>query len=223
LFLERKALTMAQVPTGTLFSLATTFGTAVTVSAISNATEAVCTATAHGLSTGDVVEITSGWGRLNRRVFEVEVIDPASFKLLKANTASTAHFPPGSGAGSVREITAWQQLQKVMSPSTSGGEPKTVTYKFLESDVEYSINDGFTATSMTLEFDDDDTTAGYTAMRNLTDTQTDTVLKMLLRSGSRTYLPCTVALNDVPQLQDGQINRIRGSFAGNNRHTRYSA
>lgn len=98
-----------------------------------------------------------------------------------------------------------------------------MTYKFLESDVELSINDGFTATTMTLEFDDDDTTAGYTAMRKQTDSQTDTVLKMLMRSGSRTYLPCTVALNDVPQLQDGQINRIRGTFNGNNRHTRYSA
>lgn len=214
---------MAQVPTGTLFSLATTFGSAITVSAVSNATEAVCTATAHGLSTGDVVEITSGWGRLNKRVFEVETVDANSFKLLKANTASTAHFPPGTGAGSVREATAWTQLSKVMAPNTSGGDPKTVNYKFMESDVEYSINDGFTATSMTMEFDDDDTTAGYTAMRSLTDAQTDTVLKMLMRSGARTYLPCTVALNDVPKLQDGQINRISAQFNGNNRHTRYSA
>lgn len=214
---------MAQVPTGTLFSIATTFGSAITVTAISNATEAVCTASAHGLSTGDVVEITSGWGRLNRRVFEIEVVDAGSFKLLKANTASTAHFPPGTGGGSVREITAWQQLSKVMNPQTSGGDPKTVTYKFIESDVEYSMNDGFTATSMTLEFDDDDTTAGYTALRNFTDTQSDTVLKMLMRSGARVYLPCTLALNDVPQLQDGQINRIRAQFNGNNRHTRYSA
>lgn len=214
---------MAQVPTGTLFSVATTFGSAVNVTAISNAVEAVCTATAHGLTTGDVVEVTSGWGRLNKRVFEVETIDPNSFKLKKADTSSAAHYPAGTGIGSVREITAWQQLSKVMNPSTSGGEPRTVTYRFLESDVEYSMNDGFTATSMTLEFDDDDTTAGYAEMRKQTDNQSDTVLKMLMRSGARVYLPCTVALNDVPRLQDGQINRISGQFAGNNRHTRYAA
>jgi hypothetical protein len=214
---------MAQVPTGTLFSIATTFGSAITVTAVSNAVDAVCTATAHGLTTGDVVEVTSGWGRLNKRIFEIQTVDTNSFKLMRADTSSTAHYPPGSGLGSVREVTAWAQLSKVMNPATSGGEPKTVTYKFLESDVEFSINDGFTATSMTLEFDDDDTTAGYTALRTATDRQTDTALKMLMRSGSRTYLPCTVALNDVPQLQDGQINRIRGQFNGNNRHTRYSA
>lgn len=214
---------MAQVPTGTLFSVATTFGSNITVTAVSNASPTVCTATAHGLSNGDVVEITSGWGRLNRRVFEVVSIDANSFSLTNSNTSSTSHFPPGTGTGTVREVTAWTQLSKVMAPSTSGGEPKTVTYKFLESDVEYSINDGFTATSMTMEFDDDDTTAGYTAMRSLTDAQTDTVLKMLMRSGARTYLPCTVALNDVPRLQDGQINRINSQFNGNNRHTRYAA
>lgn len=214
---------MAQTPTGTLFSLATTFGSPITITAISNATEAVCTATGHGLTTGDVVEVTSGWGRLNKRVFEVETVDANSFKLLKADTSSTDHYPAGSGAGSAREITAWQQLSKVMNPQSSGGEPRTVNYKFLESDVEYSINDGFAATGYTVELDDDDTTAGYAALRQFTDRQTDTVLKMLTRSGSRTYLPCTVALNDVPQLQDGQINRIRAEFNGNNRHTRYAA
>jgi hypothetical protein len=214
---------MAQVPTGTLFSVATTFGNAITVTAVTNATEAVCSATAHGLSTGDVVEVTSGWGRLNKRTFEVEVVDANSFKLKKADTSSTSHYPAGAGIGSVREVTAWTQLSKVMNPQTQGGDPKTVNYKFLESDVEYSINDGFTATSLTLEMDDDDTTAGYAALRTLTDVQSDTVLKVLARSGSRVYMPCTVAMNDVPRMQDGQINRISVAFNGSNRHTRYAA
>lgn len=214
---------MAQVPTGTLFSVATVLSSAITVTAISNAADAVCTATGHGLTTGDVVQITSGWGRLNKRFFEVETVDANSFKLTNGDTSSTSFFPPGSGAGSAMEVTTWAQLSKVMNPATSGGEPKTVTYKFLESDVEYSINDGFTASSMTLEFDDDDTTAGYTALRALTDTQSDTCIKQLMRSGSRVYLPCTLALNDIPRLQEGQINRISAQFNGNARHTRYAA
>lgn len=214
---------MANVPTGTLFSVATAFGSAKTVSGISNATQGVVTATAHGFTTGDVVEITSGWGKLNKRIFEITVLTSDTFTLLKADTSSLDFFPAGSGGGSVRKVTTWQQLSKVMNPQTSGGEPKTVTYKFLESDVEYSINDGFTATSYTLEMDDDDTTAGYTALRSLTDVQSDTVLKMLLRNGSRVYIPGRVALNDVPRLQEGQINRMNMTFNGNARHTRYSA
>ena len=214
---------MAAVPTGTLFSVATTFGSAITVTAVTNANPAVCTATAHGLSNGDVIEVTSGWGRANKRVFRVANVTASTFELEGFDTSSTSFFPAGTGTGTVREVTAWTQLSKVMNPSTNGGDPKTVTYKFVESDVEYSINDGFTAVSYTLEFDDDDTTSGYTAMRTLTDAQTDTVMKMLMRSGAVVYLPCTLAMNDVPRLQDGQINRINAQFAGNNRHTRYSA
>ncbi len=214
---------MAAVPTGTLFSVATTFGSNITVTAVTNANPAVCTATAHGLSNGDIIEFTSGWGRANKRVFRVANVAPNTFELEGFDTSSTSFFPAGTGIGTVREVTAWTQLSKVMNPSTNGGDPKTVTYKFVESDVEYSINDGFTAVSYTLEFDDDDTTSGYTAMRTLTDAQTDTVMKMLMRSGAVVYLPCTLAMNDVPRLQDGQINRINAQFAGNNRHTRYSA
>ena len=214
---------MAAVPTGTLFSVATTFGSTITVTAVTNANPAVCTATAHGLSNGDIIEFTSGWGRANKRVFRVANVATNTFELEGFDTSSTSFFPAGTGTGTVREVTAWTQLSKVMNPSTNGGDPKTVTYKFVESDVEYSINDGFTAVSYTLEFDDDDTTSGYTAMRTLTDAQTDTVMKMLMRSGAVVYLPCTLAMNDVPRLQDGQINRINAQFAGNNRHTRYSA
>lgn len=214
---------MAQVPTGTLFSVASTYAAAKTVTALSNASEGVVTCTAHGYSTNDVVEISSGWGRLNKRVFEITSLTTDTFKLNRMDTSSTTYFPSGTGTGTVRKVTAFTQLTKIMAPQSSGGDPKQVNYKFVEADVEYSINDGFTATSYTLELDDDDTTSGYTALRTLTDTQTDTVLKMLMRSGARTYIPCTVALNDVPQLQDGQINRIRCQFAGNNIHTRYPA
>lgn len=214
---------MAQTPTGTIFSVATAFGTAKTVSGITNATQGVVTATAHGFTNGDVVEITSGWGKLNKRTFEIGSVTTDTFVLLKADTTSLEFYPSGSSAGSARKVTTWQQLIKVMNPSSSGGEPKQVTYRFLDSDVEYSINDGFSATSYNLELDDDDTTAGYTALRALTDVQTDTVLKLLLRNGSRVYIPGKVALNDMPVLQDGNINRMKLVFNGNGRHTRYSA
>ena len=56
--------------------------------------------------------------------------------------------------------------------ATQGGDPKTVTYKFVESDVEYSINDGFSATSYTLDLDADSIgQPGYTALKSLTDAQ----------------------------------------------------
>lgn len=214
---------MAQVPTGSTFYIASAYGSAKTVTIVTNATEAVVTAVAHGFSNGDVVEMTSGWGRLNKRHFEIESVLTDSFVLSGENTTNTTFYPDGTGIGSVRKATTFTQITSVMNPQSSGGDPKTVTYKFVESDVEYSINDGFGATSYTMELDADALgSAGYTALKSLTQVQTDTCLKVLTRSGSRVYQPCTVALNESIRMQDGQINRVTCAFNGNNRLTRAS-
>lgn len=191
---------------------------------MTNASEAVVTSAAHGYSNGDIVEMTSGWGRLNRRVFRIKSVATDTFALEGADTTNTTFFPVGTGVGSVRKITTFTQITNVMNPQSTGGEPKTIAYKFVESDVEYSINDGFSATSYTLELDADSIgSAGYTALKTLTDVQTDTVMKMVSRSGALILVPCTVALNESVRLQDGQINRVSAAFNGNNRLTRYSS
>jgi hypothetical protein len=216
---------MAQVPTGTTFFVATAYGAAKTVTAVSNAAEALVACATHDYTNGDFVEVTSGWGRLNRRVFRVKsVIAATSFVLEGADTSNTNYFPAGTGTGTVRKISTFAQITGVMSPSSSGGDPKTVTYKFIESDVEYSINDGFSATSYAIDLDADTIgSAGYTAMKTLTDVQTDTCLKMVMRSGSIMLVPCTVALNESVSFQDGQINKVKASFNGNNRLVRYAS
>jgi hypothetical protein len=215
---------MAQVPTGATFYVASAFGAVKTVTAVSNAAEAVVTAT-HDFSNGDIVEVTSGWGRLNKRAFRVKSVSTTvSFVLEGADTSSTAFFPVGTGIGTVRKVSTFTQITTVMSPSSSGGDPKNVTYKFIESDVEYLINDGFSATSYSMELDADSIgSAGYTALKTLTDVQTDTIMKIMMRSGSLLFIPCTVSLNESVSFTDGQINKVKASFAGNNRLTRYSA
>jgi len=215
---------MAQVPTGSNFFVASTFGTDKTVTTVTNATEASVSSTAHGFTAGDFVEVTSGWGRLNKRCFRIKTVVADSFVLEGADTSNTSLFPAGTGTGTVRKVTAWTQITTVMSPSASGGDPKTVTYKFIDSDVEYMINDGFTATSYTIELDADSvSTAGYIALKALTDVQTNTVLKIVMRSGSILLIPCTCALNESVSFTDGQINKVKAAFNGNNRLTRYAS
>lgn len=215
---------MAQVPTGTTFFIASAYAASKTVTIVTNASEAVVTSAAHGYSNGDIVEITSGWGRLNLRNFRIKSVATDTFVLEGADTTSTTLFPAGSGIGSVRKVSTFTQITGVMNPQSSGGDPKTVTYKFVESDVEYSINDGFSATNYTMELDADSIGgAGYTALKALTDVQTYTCLKMVTRSGSLIFQPCTVALNEAVRLQDGQINRVNVAFNGSNRLTRYAS
>lgn len=215
---------MARVPNGTIFSVATVFAAAKTVTGISNAAEAVVSSTAHGYSNGDIVEITSGWGRLQKRAFRVKTVLTDSFVLEGADTSNTTLYPSGSGAGSVRKVSTWVQITSVLNPSSSGGEAKKVTYKFLESDVEYSINDGFSAVDRTFDVDADAIgSPGYTALKTLTDVQTDTIFRSVAKSGAVTYLPCTVALNEEEKLADGTIVTCGVAISGNNRSTRYAS
>lgn len=215
---------MAQVPTGSTFYIASTIAAAKTTTIVTNASEAVVTSAAHGFSNGDFVLMTSGWGRMNRRAFRIKSITTDTFVLEGAETSSVTYFPAGTGIGTASKLSTFTQITTVMSPTSSGGEPKNVAYKFIESDVEYNINDGFTATSYAIDMDADAIgTAGYTALKTLTDVQTDTVLKVVTRSGSLLLVPCTVALNESVSMQDGQINRVKATFNGNNRAVRYAS
>ena len=215
---------MAQVPTGSTFSIASTIAAPKTTTIVTNASEAVVTSTAHGYANGDIVIIISGWGRLNKRAFRIKSITTDTFVLEGADTTNTTFYPAGTGLGTVSKVTAFTNITTIMNPSTSGGDPKTVEYKFIDSDVNYVINDGFSAVSYKVELDADSIgSAGYTALKTLTEVQTDTVLKITTRSGSPNYIPCTVALNENVNMQEGAINRVTVAFSGNNRNTRYTS
>lgn len=215
---------MASVPTGTIFSLATVFASPKTVTAITNATEASVSCTAHGYSVGDIVQLYSGWGRLNRRVARIKTSTTDAFTLEGIDTTNTEFFPAGSGGGTVRKISTFQQINKILNPSNSGGEPKNVTVKFMESDVEESINDGFSAITESFDIDADEFgQASYNALVSLSEVQTDTVLKKTLKSGSMIFTPCRVALNENVKLADGSIMTNTVSINGNGKLTRYSA
>lgn len=215
---------MASVPTGCTFAIATAFAAAKTVSAVSNAAEASVSSTAHGYSVGDIVQMFSGWGRLNRRPARVKSVTTDAFVLEGINTSNTEFFPAGTGTGTVKKVSTWQTINKILNPSNSGGEPKNVTVKFLESDVEENIFDGFTAISESFDIDADELgTASYTALVALTEVQSDTLLKKTLKSGSIILTPCRIAINENVKMSDGSIMTNGVSVNGNGRISRYAA
>lgn len=147
-----------------------------------------------------------------------------SFVAEGIDTTNPEFFPAGSGGGTARKVTTFQQINKILNPNNSGGEAKTVTVKFLESDVEENINDGFTAITETFDIDADEFgKQSYNALVSLSEVQTDTVLKKALKNGSQIYTPCRVALNENVKMADGSIMTNSVSINGNGRITRYSA
>lgn len=218
---------MASLPSGSRIAVATELSPPKALTAISNAVEAVCTSAAHGLVAGDIVALTSGWARLDSRVFRVKsVAAPDSFTLegLAANTSNLTLFPAGAGVGAFVKVLTWVELTKVLRNDSSGGAAKKVAYRYLESDNEQEINDGFSAVSRTLDLDADAiSTPGYEALAELTSTGQDTVVRTTMRKGAVSYLSCTVAMNEEVLMQDGNLNRVTVDISGKAASTRYAA
>jgi len=213
---------MAQVPTGTTFFVYTSLAAAKAVTVVTNATEAVVTALAHGFANGAVVMMYSGWGRLNRRAYRIKSVTTDTFVLESCDTTNTNFFPTGSGVGTVQLAQTPVQVTQVLSSNTSGGDAKRTNYKYLESDVEFSINDGFNPVTRTMEIDADAFGGtAYNLLRTLTETGADTVIKTVLKNGSFTLTPAVVALNEEIVFQDGNVNRVRVDISGTNRSVRY--
>jgi hypothetical protein len=128
------------LPDGSILSFGTTLGTSKTMSAISNATEAVATLEAsHGVVENDIIIVTSGWLKLNKRIVRADSVSTNDVTFEDINTSSTTRFPAGSGTGSVREVTAWTQIPYIKDFQGSGGEQQTVTEEFLDSDDQYEF------------------------------------------------------------------------------------
>ena len=108
----------AKLPDGAIVSIATTYGTAKVVSAITNASPGVVTAATHGFANGDLVTMTSGWSNLNNRVVRVAGSAASAFNLDGQDTTSTSLYPAGSGVGTVTPITAFQQITQIMGFAT---------------------------------------------------------------------------------------------------------
>lgn len=213
---------MATLPSGTILSVASAFAVAQNVTGISNASEAVVTCTAHGYSNGDIVQLYSGWGRLNRRVVRVKSTATNTFVAEGIDTTNTDFFPTGSGTGTVRKVTTFTQIPKYLNPQSNGGDPKNVTVRFMDEDTDTVLNDGFNAITEGFLIDADQFgTAAYTALRTLSEVQTDTVLKKTLKSGALIFTPCKIALDENVRMTDGQILTNAVSVNGNGRITRY--
>jgi len=221
---NRKGHNMARTPTGTVHSVATVLATAKTVTAITNAAEAVVSSTAHGYSNGDIVVMFSAWGRLNFRAFKVKSVTTDAFTLTEADTTNTDLYPAGSGAGTVQKVSTWVDLDRTMNHSSSGGEAKTVNVKFIESDVEIVLNDGFTAVQRTFEMDADMIgTPAYSALKTLSQTDANTVVRRRAKSGAISLIPAKISFNEEETLTEGQAVVVRGTINGQNISTRYAS
>lgn len=216
---------MAQVPKGSSFNVATQFSAYKNVTAITNAPDPEVSCTGHGYEVNDLIQINNGWGRFDKRVFKVKtVVSPDKFTVSGVDTTNLEFYPVATAAGQAREVEQWVELPRTFSVSSSGGDAKTITDQYIQSDVDIVMNNGFNAISYTMEQDVDTIgTPSFNALRQLTDNNTDTVLRIRTRRGTEQYLPCTVALVEMMQMTNDQFMRYQVQFNGNGRLSTYAA
>jgi NADPH-dependent curcumin reductase CurA len=213
----------ARLPDGAIISLATVTASPKTVSAISNASTAVCSATSNGYSNGDIVVMSSGWSNLNNRVMRVAGAATDAFNLEGLDTTSTTRFPAGSGSGTASKVTTFTQISQIMGINTSGGEQQFTTYSFVEQDFEVQTPTQRSPMTLTLDIADDPSLAGYIALKAASEARASRALRAAWPDGSVTYYYGYVSFNETPTVQKGAIMQVRATFSLQSSPNRYAS
>jgi hypothetical protein len=202
--------------TGATLAIAKTYGNAITMSALSNATEAVASLTdASSISANDYLEVTSGWGLLDKRVVRVKSKSTNDVVLESIDTTNTTKYPASSGTGSVRKITAWENLSQVKSLSASGGELQFADTTSIDDVVAKQQPTIRSAVSMTIDCYDDPTLAWWDEVVTASDARTPYGFRMSLPNGSKMVANAYWSMNKVPTTETNQalVTQITLSFA----------
>jgi hypothetical protein len=205
------------ISTGATVAIASTYGTAVNMTAITNANPAVATlAASHGVVVGDFIEITtSGWGRIQGRLFRVSVVATNDVTLEGLNTTSTAAYPATAGAGTIRRITAWTNLSQLQSVSISGGDQQYADTTAIDDLIQKQIpttRNPYTV-QMTAFFDP--ALTWWTAVRAAQAGGIPVGFRIALPSGNRTVCNGYWTLAEVPNVARDQpvTHQIDVAFA----------
>lgn len=211
------------LPNGVILSLATGYANSKTITAITNANPAVASSAAHGLANGALVELKSGWQKLNERIVRVADSTAGTFTLEGMNTLSPIQFPVGTGGGSIREITAFTQITQVLETSTSGGEMQFATFSFIENDFESQIPTQASAQSLAITIADDPTLPGYKALQAAAELREVRALRVAFPNGSVLLYNGYVSFNETPTMNKGEVMGVQATFSLLSRPVRYAA
>lgn len=209
------------LPDGATLAIATTYGSPKTVTAITNANNAVASSASHGILTGAPVLVSSGWQKINDRVFKAGTVAAGTLELAGANTTNTTSYPAGSGIGTVTEITAWTQITQILEFSTQGGDQQFANYSFLEEDFERQVPSMVSAQSIQLGIADDPTLAGYIALQTAAEARAVRAIRLSLPNGSTLFYNGFVSFNPTPTMSKGALMQVRANISLTSRPVRY--
>lgn len=209
---------------GSIYSVAATYGADIPVTVLTNANPAVATATAHGLSNGDIVEATSGWEGgvgVNNRIFKVSGVTSNTFELSGLNTTSTDRFPAGTGIGSVRKILTWTTIAQVLDAASSGGEQQYLQWVYLADGIQRQKKTFKNARSLRLTMADDSNLPYYAILRAADEDGVNRAVRLVLPNLDTIYYNMDVSFNDEPTINANDLLKIEATLSQVAKFTRY--
>lgn len=212
-----------KLATGTQLAIASTYGTQFTITAITNANPAVATlSAAHGVIVGDIIEVTSGWDLIDKRLFRVSVVATNDVTLEGLNTVSTTDYPVASGAGTGREITAWTSITQIQSLETAGGDLNFADITTIADRTQKQIPTTRSPQQINMVLFDDPTLAGYIAALAASTANALTGLRLVLPDASRVLANGYWSLNPTPAINVNQPITAQLGFSAAALVTRYA-
>lgn len=195
-------------PEGSSQQFSSTFASAKTITALTNANPAVATSTSHGYTTGDEILLTSGWEDATDTVYKITVVDANSFQILGLDTSNTSFYPTGSGTGTAQKISGWTAIPQVLTISSSGGDARFTEVNPLAKRNGVKIPTGFNATSVTLTLAHDASNANYQTMLGISRALSKVAFKQVISGGSVTYGYGYMSASEMPKLNNNQVNTV---------------
>lgn len=202
--------------TGTVVAIASTYGASVTMSAITNAAEAVATlAGGHGVVVGDYLEVTSGWGRLDKRIVRAKTVAVNDVTFEGINTSNTTTFPAGTGTGSIRRITAWTNLSQIQSISSSGGDLQFADATAIDDTVQKQVPTIRSAVAVSISYMDDESLAWISAVNAADAARTPYAVRFTFPNSAKAVANAYWAKSNTPSLNSNQVltNQIGLTYA----------
>lgn len=210
-----------QLPNGSTFDFAATYGTPITVTAISNASTAVASATGHGLAEGDIIALNSGWVRLTGRAFRVGAVTTDTFELEGVDTTSTQRYPVGTSAGSAREVLTWVNIPQITEVASAGGEQQFYQFGFLEEDEDRQIPTTKSPSTLTLTVADDPSQPFVPVVEAADELKEQRIQRLNLVNGDIILYNSIASITNTPSLTRNQLMVRTITLAQQGRVTRY--
>lgn len=211
------------LPNGSTIDLASSYSAPVVITSISNANPAVVTAPAHGFTKGAIVQITSGWSRLNNRSFVVGTVTADTFQLIGSqnDTTNTVFFPAGSSAGSVKSVDTFVQVNQITGVEFSGGEQSMLDVQFLEDATQKQIPTVKSAITMTLTVADDPDQLFLPVVQAYDQDLSINTVRLNLVNGSSILYPSIITFSPTPSVTINELLVNTMTMAVQGQPTRY--